>query len=924
MKGIKNSVTKIVLAGVITLNTVGATGVAAESENSTWKARFSAPTAAQIGTLITQNGGISHPCVIADRDAFGNIKALETYDEKLKAYNSSILAGADKYIGASLPEYKMSDSIRMNGINNVGSRMVYLCYAYKISGDEKYAAEAWRVISDFCSWSDWNPYQMLGVGEAMYNCALAYDWLYDYLDNTQKTTIKNAVKEKAWVHYLNDMEGKSIGDGAAGRTEVPYVTPGEELKRSTLWTTLPRQNNWNFVINSGVILSAIAIGEGDEYSKKLLEYAIADLPDALEGYGENGAWFEGIGYWDYGTRYFVYLAQTLENALGTDYTLSDYPGFTKTGSYYKMVTGYDGVFNYSDATADDAVSPASLFWLANKTGDSALWRYANSVADEKTVSVNPYLAIAYANSSRIGDNSYSYTVPAKQMAAIRSDESENYIAMHSGANNEAHGHIDIGSFVLDMLGTRFAMDLGSENYNLSGGYNLYRRNAQGHNVVVFDPKNSGYGQLFDGSATVGDYAEYENEGYMISDLSGAYSSDLVSAYKRGIKATDKKNVFVIQDEFTPTTTINELYWFMHTDADIVLSADMREATLTKDGVSVKAKILSSAGSFAVLEPVGLTGTETANFDGQTGENSKEGIRKLSIRLENVSQPTTIAVGIIPVSGYTYPAVMAIDSWNLSESSEPYATGIKINNVDLSGFESDKTYYKISAAEIPEVEVAAEYPVSVEYPACIPGNLNIYVKNGIKERKYTVRVDSGADCSGLLSVRPKNVSNNRIFDGDVSNGEYAYSRVYNIELGECLKNGKISIYGSGSDAELGVSISEDGLQYNEIYYGKAFDAGNNIVIDALNKGFSYVKLYTKKVAVDEVKFLSEIDGGKCSVMVAVYTADKVLKSVETYDETVFSKKLDYSRTIENGEFIRVFVWNDTNRLVPLADMNELEL
>ena len=48
--------------------------------------------------------------------------------------------------------------------------------------------------------------------------------------------------------------------------------------------------------------------------------------------------------------------------------------------------------------------------------------------------------------------------------------------------------------VLDLLGERWAYDLGADNYNLQNElkypeYSIYRKRSEGHNVLVFNPQN---------------------------------------------------------------------------------------------------------------------------------------------------------------------------------------------------------------------------------------------------------------------------------------------------------------------------------------------------------------------------------------------------------------------------------------------------
>ena len=68
-----------------------------------------------------------------------------------------------------------------------------------------------------------------------------------------------------------------------------------------------------------------------------------------------------------------------------------------------------------------------------------------------------------------------------------------------GGNNQAdHAHLDLGSFVLDMNGVRWASELGRDNYDLPGYFDLsegggrwkyFRLNTHSHNTLVFNNDN---------------------------------------------------------------------------------------------------------------------------------------------------------------------------------------------------------------------------------------------------------------------------------------------------------------------------------------------------------------------------------------------------------------------------------------------------
>ena len=93
--------------------------------------------------------------------------------------------------------------------------------------------------------------------------------------------------------------------------------------------------------------------------------AINPVPLSMHEFSPDGAYPEGPGYWGYGTTYNVMLISALQSTLGTDFGLSQQPGFLATADYYLHVTGPSGYFfNYSDCGRGGPSVAAAMFWFA--------------------------------------------------------------------------------------------------------------------------------------------------------------------------------------------------------------------------------------------------------------------------------------------------------------------------------------------------------------------------------------------------------------------------------------------------------------------------------------------------------------------------------------------------------------------------------
>lgn len=69
------------------------------------------------------------------------------------------------------------------------------------------------------------------------------------------------------------------------------------------------------------------------------------------------------------------------------------------------------------------------------------------------------------------------------------DDQAVFVGVKGGTPQASHGHMDVGSFVVEALGRRWIHDLGGDDYNLPGYFgrsrwNYFRLNARSHNVIL--------------------------------------------------------------------------------------------------------------------------------------------------------------------------------------------------------------------------------------------------------------------------------------------------------------------------------------------------------------------------------------------------------------------------------------------------------
>jgi hypothetical protein len=251
-----------------------------------------------------------------------------------------VLAGADAIIDASPVERRLIGRRMLNQSRIALKRFVYLSTAYRVTGQRKYVDRAVKELRAVAAFEDWNPSHFLDVAEMTLGVALAYDWMYSEL----------SVEERALVERMMIDKG---------------LKPSFEKNHSNLWVR--GDNNWNQVCHGGMVFAALALYEQvPQLAEQTIRRAVERLPRAMAVYAPGGVYPEGPSYWVYGTTYNVLLIDALRSALGTDYGLTDLPGFLESSEYYLHAEGPTGLlFNFSDGGELSHLTPAP-FWFARE------------------------------------------------------------------------------------------------------------------------------------------------------------------------------------------------------------------------------------------------------------------------------------------------------------------------------------------------------------------------------------------------------------------------------------------------------------------------------------------------------------------------------------------------------------------------------
>ncbi len=231
-----------------------------------------------------------------------------------------------------------------------GQVLDFLGFCYMMSGEKKYAERAKEWLMTFASWDPEGTSSMSSMDEVampiLLNGARAYDWIYDYLSDDERTVIREMLRvrgEQAWDvlqkwHYQYK----------------PYISHPTRLI--------------NYMVQVGVILHG-EIKEPDKW----LGYVIPVLTTFYPPWGgRDGGYSEGPSYWMMYFNYMLQSAYTMQVAMDVDILKTD---FYRNDGWFKIYA-----YPYYGAMRPFADTGIGTYWPADKIN---LYRLA-------TVFHNPY------------------------------------------------------------------------------------------------------------------------------------------------------------------------------------------------------------------------------------------------------------------------------------------------------------------------------------------------------------------------------------------------------------------------------------------------------------------------------------------------------------------------------------------------------
>ncbi len=593
------------------------------------------------------------PRLILTLDTEKHLKDKIENDPLVQSFYEALRRDAYAILDQPLLERQLRGGMRLLTVSRtMVSRLTTLSMVYRIEQDSDILNRINRELRNISAFSDWNPSHYLDAGEMSLAVAITLDWVGGDLPESTVIMAKNALIEKG-------IKPSYMGKRDVYRPELDPMDWGGHPGALDMNWWVDVTNNWNQVVHGGLIAASIAIAEDEpELAARTIHRALDKMNLILEDYGPDGNYPEGATYWEYGTAYQILTASMLKSAFGTDFGIAEYPGFLESAVYRLMLVAPSGeFFNYFDTGSnligDRGVGSVStawfnraqaaevLVWFAAKTGNPLYFDESYFKADPD----DPRSRSRFGASSLVWLSQYEpgtfeplpqyWRGRGKQPVAIfregfdpdnrsnrastrRSDRSSTdtsryepkqeternpyqfYLATKGGRAKLHHGHMDAGSFVFELDGVRWSIDMGNQGYGQleQARFHIWGEHQDSDRWTLLSKNNKGHSTLtandalhnVNGFAPITDFSDGTDDRQpgVTFDLTDIFQGQLAGASRNFL--LDGPRSIVITDSLEAGHQTKSVTWQMITTATVIPTPD--GALLEQDGHQLRLQILS--------------------------------------------------------------------------------------------------------------------------------------------------------------------------------------------------------------------------------------------------------------------------------------------------------------------------------------------
>ncbi|MDF2837816.1 MAG: Oligo alginate lyase, partial [Paenibacillus sp.] len=464
--------------------------------------------------------------------------------------------------------------------NNLGvaktavNNMMNAAFVYLVTGEQAYGQSAKVQLLNMAGW---NPTGSTGytvddqVGrDVAYKSAIVYDWIYDLLSESEKTTVQNMVAARVNIILTDLFETHSM-------LKFPYDSHG--------WTAFS-------FLGIASIAMLHDIPEAENWFRTVVPAYINLNPNWG---GEEGGWSQGTNYWSFGNLASKEFMDAL--LVAADLNLYD-KAYSRNEGFFPLYAfphgSPTGVIGDGTETAPGQYNVATLHRLAQMQQDPRFKWGANALGAPMLDHVPSYYFI---------DGSLPATPPV-DLPHARWFKDIGFVAMHSDLLNPhrismyfksspygsfVHSTADQNSFVINAFGESLAVKAGYYDDWNTPHHGGFTRQTLSSNSITIDGRK---GQPINNIAMKGNITSF-----VMSPDFDATSGDATLAYNGGLDQAVRHvlylrpSMFVVVDELKAANPEGSNFeWGLHAQKQLTLDEDKAGATITEGKASLKTRI----------------------------------------------------------------------------------------------------------------------------------------------------------------------------------------------------------------------------------------------------------------------------------------------------------------------------------------------
>ncbi len=228
----------------------------------------------------------------------------------------------------------------------------YFCQAilnlslmYLISEEPKYLANSLRFIRIVCAYPYWGNAHLVNVDLSaswiMFGLSTAYNWLYDSLEEEDRSLILNKL-----IYQSNLMYEYKLANANQG------------------WATNYYQNH-NWINMTGLACCGYAIMKEYPQAKNYILSAKENFSKVFSYMPEDGSDYEGVTYWRYGVLWLFIYADLMKDRENIDYfKVSDFLKNTVDYRIYQSASELRKQLNFGDCHDRYSSHSAAIYYKA--------------------------------------------------------------------------------------------------------------------------------------------------------------------------------------------------------------------------------------------------------------------------------------------------------------------------------------------------------------------------------------------------------------------------------------------------------------------------------------------------------------------------------------------------------------------------------